>query len=108
PQRRGIGTMMVTVVGMFGAIGAAIVGTKTDWRTAYLIGGILGLVLLVLRISIKESAMFKKIYKEKVERGNFFQLFRSGLIFSKFLRCILIGLPTYFVMGLLLIAVPEF
>jgi putative MFS transporter len=107
PQRRGIGTMMVTVVGMFGAILAAIVGTKADWRTAYLIGGLMGLALLVMRISIRESGMYKRISNENVEKGNFFALFRNWKIFFKFVRCFLIGLPTFFVQGLLLLAVPE-
>jgi MFS family permease len=107
PQRRGYGTMIVTAVGMFGAILAGLIGTKADWRTAYLIGGFMGIALLLLRITVHESGMFKRIQNENIEKGNFFALFRNGKSAMKYIRCFLSGVPTFFVQGLLLLAVPE-
>ena len=110
PQKlRGYGTTIIATVGVFGAVIGGLVAQKVDWRTAYFIGGGLGLVLLVLRLSVAESGMFKQLRTEAtdVARGNFFMLFNNGKRFMKYLRCILIGLPTWLVIGLLVAFSPE-
>jgi putative MFS transporter len=107
-QNRGYGTMLVATVGVTGAVVGAFVAKMTDWRIAYYIGGAMGLALLVLRVSVAESGLFKAIaHSSNVPRGCFFSLFTSWKRFSKYLRCILIGLPAWFVVGILGILSPE-
>jgi putative MFS transporter len=108
-EARGYGTMIVATVGVFGAVIGGLVANWVHWRTAYFIGGGLGLILLVLRVSVAESGMFKQIKKSPahVPRGNFLSLFTNGKRFLKYLRCILIGLPNWFVIGILITFSPE-
>lgn len=105
---RGYGTMMVATVGVSGAILANFVAKQFDWRTAFVIGGVLGLMLLVLRLSVAESGMFKGMEGTAVSRGNFLALFTSRDRFGRFLHSILIGLPSWFVVGVLITFSPEF
>lgn len=105
---RGYGTTLVGAVGMLGAVVAYITSTLFDWRTCYFIGGSLGLMLLVLRVSVFESSMFNETSKTDVQRGNFFMLFGTFARFRKYLACILIGLPTWYVIGILIALSPEF
>ena len=79
-----------------------------DWRTCYFIGGGLGLVLLILRISVFESGMYHEVKKMDVSRGNFFMLFSNGDRLKRYLLSILIGLPTWFVIGVLVTFSKEF
>lgn len=107
-QKRGYGTMIISSVGMLGAVAAAIVGLNLPWQTAYKIGGILGFALLALRFGVAESGMYEQMKQQsKVSKGNFFYLFTNRTRFVKYLKCILIGLPTYFIVGLLLTGAPE-
>ncbi|QNF32712.1 MFS transporter [Adhaeribacter swui] len=105
---RGYGTSLVASVGILGAVLAYFMADLFDWRIAYFIGGGLGLLLLVLRFSVFESGMFTNVKEQEVARGNFFQLFSSGRTFVKYLRCIFIGLPIWFVIGVLVTFSPEF
>jgi len=101
--------MLVATVGVFGAVIAGLVADQVKWQTAYFIGGGLGLILLVLRVSVAESGMFKQIKKSpaQVSRGNFLSLFTNWKRFLKYLRCILIGLPNWFAIGILITISPE-
>lgn len=105
---RGYGTMIVASVGVSGAILANFVAKSFDWRTAFFIGGVLGLLLLILRVSVAESGMFKGMEESTVSRGNFLALFTSRDRFGRFLHSILIGLPSWFVVGVLITFSPEF
>ena len=106
---RGYGTMLVASVGVSGAILANFVATTYDWRTAYVIGGVLGLLLLIARISVAESGMFRSMeQKSKVSRGNFLALFSERKRFLRYLNSILIGVPIWFVVGVLITFSPEF
>ncbi|MGN6646353.1 MAG: MFS transporter [Cytophaga sp.] len=107
-EKRGYGTMIVASVGVTGAIVAALVGKFLSWQLAYFIGGGLGLSLLMLRIGVFESGMFENSKKENVQHGNFFDLFRNKKIALKYLYCILIGSPIWFVIGILIGRAPEF
>ncbi len=100
-EKRGIATSMVAGIGLTGAVVAFIMKENFDWRTCYFIGGGLGLLLLVLRISVFESGMFNQVRKMNVQRGNFFMLFTNWDRFKRYLFGILIGLPTWFVIGVL-------
>jgi MFS family permease len=104
---RGYGTALVASVGMLGAVLAYFVSDNFPWQTAYLIGGSFGLLLLLLRIKVFESGVFTKMKQKSVSRGNFFQLFTSKKQFFKYSRCILIGVPVWFVAGILMTFSPE-
>jgi MFS family permease len=108
-EARGYGTMIVSTVGVFGAVVGGLVAGMVHWRTAYFIGGGLGLVLLILRMSVAESGMFKQLRTNpaQIARGNFLSLFTNWNRFAKYVRCILIGLPLWFVSGILVTFSPE-
>jgi predicted MFS family arabinose efflux permease len=106
---RGYGTSLVASVGLLGAVLAYFIADLFAWRIAYFIGGGLGLLLLLMRVSVFESGIFTNVKdSETVSRGNFLQLFTSRSQFFKYLRCILIGLPVWFVIGILMTFSPEF
>jgi MFS family permease len=107
-EKRGIATSFVAGIGLTGAVVAFIMKENFDWRTCYFIGGGLGLALLLLRISVFESGMFHETKKMDVQRGNFFMLFNNRERFKKYLFSILIGLPTWFVIGVLVTFSKEF
>jgi len=101
-EKRGYGTMIVATVGVSGAIAANFIAKLVqDWRICYFIGGGLGLALLVLRISVMESDMFAALKQSTTSRGNFLALFTSRQRFMKYLKCLLLGTPTWFVVGIL-------
>jgi len=107
-EKRGIATSLVAGIGLTGAVVAFIMKENFHWRTCYFIGGGLGLLLLVLRISVFESGMFHQVKKMGVRRGNFFMLFNNADRFKRYLFGILIGLPTWFVIGVLVTFSSEF
>ncbi|MGZ8558651.1 MAG: MFS transporter [Chitinophagaceae bacterium] len=104
---RGYGTSLVAGVGMLGAVLAYAVADYFEWRIAYFIGGGLGLLLLFMRVKVFESGIFNSVKEKPVSRGNFFQLFSSRKQFLKYFRCILIGVPVWFVAGILMTFSPE-
>lgn len=106
-QIRGYGTTLVATLGVVGAILAYFVADLFDWRMAYFTGGGLGLLLLLLRIRIFESPVFTKMKASKVQRGNIEMLLEPHR-FLKYLQCIAIGLPIWFVVGILITFSPEF
>jgi putative MFS transporter len=109
-EKRGYGTMIVATVGVSGAMLGYWVGEVLfDWRIAYFVGGGLGLALLALRVSVVESGMFTQVAAESdVARGNFLSLFTNPARLSKYLRILLIGVPLWFVVGILVTLAPEF
>jgi MFS family permease len=108
-EKRGLGTMVVASVGLTGAVVAGFLAQVFDWRTCYFIGGGLGMALLLLRIGVSESGMFQQaVSKKEVSRGNFFSLFSNRKIFIRYMRCIMIGFPTWFTIGVLVTFSPEF
>lgn len=107
-EKRGMATSMVAGFGLTGAVVAFIMKENFDWRTCYFIGGGLGLALLILRISVFESGMFHEVKKLNVQRGNLFMLFNNGDRLKRYILGILIGLPTWFVIGVLVTFSKEF
>jgi len=109
PQdKRGYGTTLVASVGILGAVAAALVGDLFSWKTSYIIGGVMGLVLLTMRVSMYESHLFGVAREQSsLARGDFFMLFKSQKRFFKYLRCILIGVPVWYVVGILVTFSPE-
>ena len=116
-EKRGYGTMIIVSFGALGAVAAAFVGAKGEmmgnwlggifnmtiagWQVAYLVGGVLGLFLLMLRVGTMESGMFKNMEKSDISRGDIRMLFKSRERFLKYLKCILVGLPIWFIVGLI-------
>lgn len=102
-SKRGIGTSLVAGIGLLGAVFAYFVFKLTqDWRLCYKIGGVLGIFLLLLRVSIAESLMYANAKATNIQRGNFFMFFTNAKRFKKYMLAILIGLPTWYVIGILL------
>lgn len=105
---RGYGTMLVASVGVSGAVVANAIAKTMDWRVAYVVGGVLGLVLLVARIRVRESRMFQHVARSDVVRGDFLSLFRGADRFGRYLASILIGVPIWFSNAILVALAPEF
>ena len=102
-SRRGLGTSLVAGVGLLGAVFAYFIFKMTnDWRLCYKIGGVLGIGLLLMRVSIMESLMYQKTKLANVQKGNFFMFFTNAKRFRKYALAILIGLPTWYVIGILM------
>ena len=101
-EKRGIGTSMVAGIGLTGAIVAYFISQKFFWRECYFIGGGLGFLLLFLRISVFESGMYKSLQTLPVSRGNYFMFFNNRTRFRKYMLAILIGLPTWYAIGILI------
>lgn len=107
-EKRGYGTMLVAGIGLMGAVAAYIVGDLFEWRIAFFVGGGLGIILLLLRFGVFESGMFENMSKKDVVKGNFLMLFNNRKRFFKYLNCILIAVPLWFVVGILVGIAPEF
>lgn len=108
-DKRGYGTMIVASVGVSGAVAAYLVYQFfQDWRLCYYAGGGLGILLLFLRISINESGMFRHVLQSDEKKGDFLSLFTSSKRFYKYMQCILIGIPLWFLVGVLITFSPEF
>lgn len=100
-NKRGIGTSLVAGIGLSGAVVAYFTYQVTDdWRLCYKIGGGLGILLLLLRVKVAESGLFNQVKSTEVRRGDFTMFFTNAKRFKKYLLAILIGLPTWYVIGI--------
>lgn len=100
-NKRGIGTSLVAGIGLSGAVVAYFTFKLTgDWRLCYKIGGGLGIMLLLLRVKVAESGLFKQVKNSDVRRGDFTMFFTKASRFKKYILSILIGLPTWYVIGI--------
>lgn len=106
-ESRGWGTTIVASLGLLGAVVAGLVGDLFPWRVAYLIGGALGLSLLALRIGVRESTMFENTRRTATNKGNLLLLFTSRARLLRYLGVILVGVPLWYVMGILVTFSPE-
>lgn len=105
---RGYGTTLVATMGVFGALLAYLITWLFDWRASYFIGGGLGLLLMVMRIRVFESGIFIKIKEDNVKRGDILMLFNNKKRFIKYITSIVVGMPIWFVVGVLITFSPEF
>lgn len=105
---RGYGATLVATMGVMGALLAYLASYLFDWRISYFIGGGLGLILLILRFRVFESGIFIKLKGEKVQRGNVLMLFNNKKRFLKYINGIIVGMPIWFVIGILITFSPEF
>lgn len=100
-NKRGIGTSLVAGIGLSGAVMAYFTYKLTgDWRLCYKIGGGLGILLLLLRVKVAESGLFNQVKNSAVSRGDFRMFFTKASRFKKYILSILIGLPTWYVIGI--------
>lgn len=107
-DKRGLGTAFVAGIGVLGAVLGGILVELFSWSTCYIIGGCMGLLLLVLRVSVRESTLFHKIQNdESIRKGNFLDLFRTASSFKRFATCILVGVPIWYVAGIITPFAPE-
>ncbi len=110
--KRGYGAAIVAGFGVLGAVLANKIAEVYDWRAAYLIGGVLGLALLVMRAGALESGLFRRALAAEsaagaVGRGNFLRLFTNPARCWRYLCCIFTGLPLWYMVGILLTLSPE-
>jgi MFS family permease len=109
PHLRGYGTTIIATVGLMGAVVGNFVSKSFEsWQVSYFVGGGMGLLLLIARVSVLESSIFLKTKVKNVARGNFLQLFQNRDRFKKFMGCIFIGLPIWYTIGILVTFSPEF
>jgi MFS transporter, putative metabolite:H+ symporter len=102
-EKRGVAAAMIASFGILGAVTAYFMMKITqDWRMCYYIGGIMGLALLLMRVSVHESKLFSEVKATTVERGNFLMFFNDRDRFLRYLRCIMIGLPAWYIIGVLI------
>jgi MFS family permease len=118
-EKRGYGTMIVATVGVFGAVVAGYMGSKIKtwelsqavggaWRLSFYIGGAMGFVLLLLRIGVYESGLFKGIKEENIQRGNVFMLFNNKERLKKYFSIIFTTVPVWYFIGTLVFFAPEY
>jgi MFS family permease len=107
-EKRGYGTMVIVTMGALGAVAAAYLNQLelsimglAHWQVMYIIGGLLGLLLLTLRAGTHESEMFDEVKDKKVSKGNFFMLFSNRKRAIRYLACIAMGLPVWYCVGIL-------
>jgi MFS family permease len=107
-NKRGLGATIVASFGVSGAILAGLIAEIFDWKTSYILGGIMGLLLLFLRVKAFESGLYKETEKKSfLVRGSFLSLFQTRTRFMRYLRCICIGIPFWYVVGILVAFSPE-
>lgn len=109
-EKRGIGSAIIATSGVMGTITAYIIYSLSgeDWRLCYFIGGAMGILLLFARIGALKSGMYDATREAKVQMGNFFMFLNNGTRFMRYLRSILIGLPVWYVIGILISFSDEF
>ncbi len=107
-RHRGWGTTVIATVGILGAVAASLIGDLSSWRTAYFIGGGMGILLLFLRIGVGESGLFQALLERSdIKMGDFSLLFQSRERFWRYMRLILVGIPIWYVVGILVTFSPE-
>lgn len=106
-EHRGWGTTIIATVGVSGAILAGILGLNFNWTTCYLVGGILGLALLLMRIGVFESGLYQQAKDSNIRMGSLSMIFGNADRRSRYIYCILVGLPIWYVIGILITLSPE-
>lgn len=104
---RGYGTMLIAGIGVLGANMAGFIGQFAHWKTCYLLGGLLGFGLLLIRVSVVESGIFQKLTTKEVRRGDLLLLFGNPTLLFRYLRCLLLAIPAWMFMALVTTLAPE-
>ncbi len=107
-NKRGLAAGFIAGFGVLGAVFAYFISKLFDWRLCYFIGGGMGLILLIMRMRVAESQLFHAVKDTRISRGNFFMFFTDKSRFIKFILCILIGLPVWYIIGILVTFSDQF
>lgn len=108
-EKRGVASAIIASFGILGAVTAFLVNSVFhDWRICYYIGGIMGLALLLLRVSVKESSLFDETKAKEVSRGNFLMFFTDRRRFLRYIQCVVVGLPAWYIIGVLVTFSDQF
>lgn len=106
---RGYGTTVISFLGLLGALTASYVGVMLEWRMAYIVGGVMGLVVMAGRwYGLRESAMFTAARAQDRHQGDLRVLVRDGATMLKFLAVIAVGVPIWYVSALFVNLAPEY
>ncbi len=107
-EKRSVAAGLIAGFGIFGAVFAFFLHQFFDWRVCYYIGGGMGLLLLILRVQVLESGLFIQTQASGVQRGNFLMFFTNRARFIKYLQVVLIGLPVWYIIGILVTFSDQF
>jgi MFS transporter, putative metabolite:H+ symporter len=107
-EKRSVATGFIAGFGIFGVVFAFALSRFFDWRTCYYIGGGLGILLLLLRVQVRESILFSQVKQQNIVRGNFLMFFNNKKRFFKYLQCVLMGLPVWYIIGILVTFSDQF
>lgn len=107
-EKRSMAAGFIAGFGLFGVVAASVISKMVDWRACYYIGGVLGFVLLLMRVQVKESTIFKQVQETTISKGNFLMFFNNRKRFAKYMQCILIGLPVWYIIGILVTFSDQF
>ena len=107
-EKRSTAAGFIAGFGLFGVVAASMISKMVDWRMCYYIGGVLGFVLLLMRIQVQESTIFKQVQETSITKGNFLMFFNDRKRFAKYMQCILIGLPVWYIIGILVTFSDQF
>ena len=107
-EARGYATGLVASCGAAGVVVASLVGELFPWRWAFVGGGAMGLLLLVLRMRTMDSALFAKMNTagHGLCRGDLRLLLRPRRL-RLFLSSVLAGSPIWLMSGVLGAFAPE-
>ena len=101
-EKRGYGTILVATLGGLGAVTAGLAGDFLPWRSAFIAAGVVGFLLLLLRVKAMETSIFKSTQKSEHPRGSFLHLFRNRKRAWRYIACIIMGVPIWYSVGLLI------
>jgi MFS family permease len=107
-EKRSIAAGLIAGFGLFGVVTAVVAHKYFDWRTCYYIGGGLGILLLLMRIQVHESGLYTNVKHTGIQRGNFTMFFTNPERFARYIKCILIGVPAWYVIGILVTFADQF
>ena len=107
-EKRSMAAGFIAGFGVLGAVFAFVLKQYFDWRMCFYIGGGMGLLLLALRVQVFESGLFTASKNAEVEHGNFLMFFTNWDRFVKYIQCVLIGLPVWYIIGVLVTFSDQF
>ena len=109
-EKRGIAAALIATSGVMGTITAYFVHNLSgeNWRLCYFIGGGMGIALLFLRVGVLDSKLYDVTKNAQVKMGNFLMILNNQERFWRYMRCIFIGLPVWFVIGVMISFSDEF
>ena len=109
-EKRGIAAAIIATSGVMGTVTAYFVHylSNENWRLCYFIGGAMGIALLFLRVRVLDSKLYDTAKNAQVKMGDFMMILMNRERFFRYLRAITIGLPVWYVIGLLISFSDEF